>query len=256
MPHWNPDQYLKFADERTRPCRDLARAVQLLNPQNIIDLGCGPGNSTEVLLKYWPQATIVGLDNSAEMIKMAREKYPQLEWQQADIANWHAAERYDLVFSNAALQWLPDHARLLPHLLQQVKPGGALAIQMPNNLHHPGHQAMRELSTSLPWQSYFSNPVRQWHVHEPAFYYDVLSPHASRLDLWLSKYFQVLPDPEAIVEWYKGTGLRPFLEQIPPDQQSHFLGDYLQLITKAYPRQADGKILFPFLRLFVVAYRN
>jgi trans-aconitate 2-methyltransferase len=256
MPSWNPNQYLKFAEERNQPCRVLVRSIQLQNPLKIIDLGCGPGNSTQFLRGRWPDASILGLDSSEEMIIEARKNYPQGNWTLGDIADWKASEPYDLVFSNATLQWLPYHARILPQLLQQVKPGGAFAFQVPANIHEKSHQLMRDLAASRNWQHYFQQEIREWRVEKPEFYYDVLSPLAKRIDLWQTEYFHVLPDPKAIVEWYKGSGLRPFLDALPENRQENFLADYLQLIEKAFPRQANGNVLFPFLRLFVVAYRD
>ncbi|HVV68439.1 MAG TPA: trans-aconitate 2-methyltransferase [Gammaproteobacteria bacterium] len=254
MPSWNPKQYLKFFNQRTRPCQDLARSVQIEDPQKIIDLGCGPGNSTQVLMECWPNAVITGLDSSEQMIMEARKLYPKGQWLQADIASWTPLETYDIVFSNAALQWVSEHERVLPHLLQQVKPGGALAFQVPANINATAHQLMRDLAASKHWRKHFHQPIREWYVHPPAFYYDVLSPHASHIELWRSEYFHAMSGPEAIVEWYKGSGLRPFLDLLPEDKQDSFLQGYLQLIAKAYPRQANGQVLFPFLRLFVIAY--
>ena len=256
MPSWDSTQYLRFADERTRPCRDLINRISLPNPQRIIDLGCGPGNSTAALIERWPQAEIEGLDSSPEMIATAQKTHPAQRWTAGDIATWTAATPYDLVFSNAALQWVPDHSTVLPHLLQQVAPGGALALQVPFNLDAPAHRLMRELSESAAWQSHFPRQPREWFVHEPAFYYDILNPWAKRLDLWKTEYLHLLENTRAIVEWYKGTGLRPFLDALSPTEQTRFLTDYETLLTAAYPLQADGRVLFPFLRFFLIAYRS
>jgi len=257
MPTWNPAQYLKFTDERTQPCRDLVARIAVAQPRRIVDLGCGPGNSTAVLAERWPDARITGVDHSADMIRAAREKYPKVAWQQVDLADWTASEPVDLVFSNAALQWVGDHARLIPHLFEQVAPAGALAWQVPCNMDAPAHQIMRDLTASFEWRGHFAETVREWHVHEPAFYYDLLAPHAARLDLWRTEYLHVMESPAAIVEWYKGTGLRPFLDRLTsPADQERFLGDYLHEIERAYPRQPDGRVLFPFHRQFVIAYKS
>jgi trans-aconitate 2-methyltransferase len=256
MPNWNAEQYLKFADERTRPCRDLAARVQIASPARIVDLGCGPGNSTAVLAERWPSVQITGLDSSPEMIETARRDFPKADWRVGDIATWKAAEPADLVFSNAALQWLDDHAALYPRLLEQAAAHGALAVQVPANYDAPAHTLMRELAESARWRARFTAPVREWHIHEPAFYYDALAPRAARIDLWTTEYLHVLSGPEAIVEWYKGTGLRPFLQALgDADDQERFLADYLREITLAFPPRADGRVLFPFLWLFLVAYR-
>lgn len=254
MPSWNTSQYLQFADERTRPAKDLIQRIALGQPGRIIDLGCGPGNSTAALIDRWPDATTTGLDHSPDMITAAKNSYPKNQWITGDIASWTPDQPYDLIFSNAALQWVPEHRALLPRLIRQVAPGGALAVQVPANLAAPAHRLMRELAASPAWQNHFPRQVREWLVHDPAFYYDVLSPLAGRIDLWTTEYMHVMVGPDAIVEWYKGTGLRPFLDLLSPVDQPHFLTDYRALLASAYPRRADGRVIFPFLRLFFIAY--
>jgi trans-aconitate 2-methyltransferase len=257
MPAWNPAQYLKFQNERTQPCRDLVARIALENPQRIVDLGCGPGNSTEVLAARWPRARITGVDSSAEMIRTAREKFSDRDWQQGDIAAWAANDPADLIFSNAALNWVPHHERVVPHLFAQVAAGGVLAWQVPANLDAPAHALMRKLAASETWRPHFAERVREWFVNEPAFYYDLLAPHAARIEIWLTDYLHVMDSPAAIVEWYKGTGLRPFLEKLAlPADQERFLADYLREIDVTYSRQPDGRVLFPFRRLFVIAQRG
>jgi trans-aconitate 2-methyltransferase len=257
MPTWNPSQYLKFDDERTRPCRDLVSRIRLENPSRIIDLGCGPGNSTQVLVENWPKAEVTGLDSSEQMIQSAKEKYPQQSWELGSIDTWTARARYDLVFSNAAYQWVPHHERVMPHLMRQVAPGGVFAFQVPANIEAPAHELMRTVAASPKWSSYFPHKVREWHAHGPAFYYDVLCDEASHLDIWTTEYQHILEGPEAIVEWYKGTGLRPFLDSLPDAvDKKKFLADYLKEIEQAFPRQKDGRVIFPFKRLFVIAIRK
>ena len=176
-----------------------------------------------------------------------------------DIAEWAAGagELFDVVFSNAALQWVPDHASLYPALLRHVAPGGALAVQVPMNLDAPAHLAMRELASTPAWACLLPpGGVREWHAHDAGFYFDLLASTAARLDLWETEYFHVMGGPAAIVEWYKGTGLRPFLDALPTDDdRTNFLADYTDRIADAYPAQADGRVLFPFRRFFLVAYR-
>lgn len=256
MPSWHADQYLRFAAERTQPAIDLAARIQISAPARVIDLGCGPGNSTEVLARRWPSAELVGLDSSASMIDAATRNHPHWHWLVGDIGTWSTATPFDIVFSNAALQWVPDHRSCLPHLFQGVAPGGALAFQVPANLGAPAHRLMRELGASARWAASFRGVVREWHVEEPPFYYDVLAPLAQRVELWTTEYIHVLPDAKAIVEWYRGTGLRPWLDPLPDDvSRQRFLADYQEMIDVAYPRQPDGRVLFPFRRLFVIAYR-
>jgi trans-aconitate 2-methyltransferase len=258
MPTWDAAEYLRFSDQRTRPCRDLADRVESAAPATIIDLGCGPGNSTAVLAARWPSSAISGLDSSPEMIAAARASDPSRDWRIGEIASWAAAEgeTYDVVFSNAAIQWVEDHATTLPNLMRRVAPGGALAIQMPGNLDAPAHRFMRELAASPEWLVRFPpGGVRPWHVHDLPFYYDVLAPHAAALDLWQTEYLHVMEDAEAIVHWYKGTGLRPYLDHLHTDaQKDAFLSAYTDRIRGACPPRADGRVLFPFRRLFLIAY--
>jgi trans-aconitate 2-methyltransferase len=257
MPTWNADQYLKFAEERTQPSRDLVARIQLEAPSRAVDLGCGPGNSTQILVQRWPEAEVEGIDSSPAMIDAAQRDYPGQHWSVGDIAAWPAAQgkAYDLVFANAALQWVDDHASLYPALFGRVAAGGGLAVQVPANLDAPAQTAMRDLAASDAWRSYFAS-VRPWHVHDAGFYYDRLAGSAARIDLWYTDYLHVMDGAAAIVEWYKGTGLRPFLDALPSEaDRVRFLGDYLAAIAPHYPAQVDGKVLFPFRRLFLVAYR-
>ena len=251
MPTWNAGQYLKFVEERTRPCRDLVAAIRPKQVRRIIDLGCGPGNSTMVLADRWPDAEVTGLDNAASMIDTARHEYPRQRWVVREIADWaaNADEQFDLVFSNAALHWVDDHTWLYPRLVQHLLPGGALAVQIPADFDALPHQFMRELAPA-------EVKVKEWHSHDPGFYYDVLSGHAATVDIWETVYQHVLPNADAIVEWYKGTGLRPFLEAISDEsRREQFLSDFHQRVRQAYTPHADAKVLFPFRRLFVIAYR-
>ena len=249
MPTWNADQYLKFAEERTRPCRDLVAALEVPRVQRIIDLGCGPGNSTNVLAERWPDAEIIGLDNSPSMIKAAREERPDRTWVTSDISEWasNEGEPFDVVFANAALHWIENHEWLFPKLLQHVRSGGVFATQMPMDLNAAPHRLMRELAPA-------DAKVKQRRSHAAAFYYDALAPHAERVDIWETIYQHVLPNAEAIVEWYKGTGLRPFLEAFQTDaERSEYIAKYRARIQAEFPPQPDGNVLFPFRRMFVVA---
>jgi trans-aconitate 2-methyltransferase len=258
MPTWDPHQYLQFAEERTLPCRDLVRRIELSAPTNIIDLGCGPGNSAAVIAERWPQARITGLDNSPEMIAAARKTQPQNNWIVGDITTWAQADEqlFDLIVSNAAMQWVDDHSTAFARLMRHVAPGGALAIQMPGNYDAPAHLLMRELSASPAWRDRFPRRVREWNVHDLPFYYDVLNPHAKRVDLWATEYIHNMPESGAIVEWYRGTGLRPFLDALSTESdRERFTHEYGQRLRAAYPQQSDGRVLFPFRRLFMIAYR-
>jgi len=249
MPEWDSAQYLKFHDERTQPCRDLAARIAMDAPAGIIDLGCGPGNSTEVIAARFPETAITGFDSSTDMIATARERHPGWRWITGDIAHFaEGNDRYDLVFSNAALQWVPDHERILPLLLQRA---GVLAVQMPGNWAAPAHGVMREVAKRFG----MLESVREWYTHDENFYYDVLAPHCRQLDLWTTEYIHVMPDAAAIVEWYRGTGLRPFLQALPDGPtRDQFIAQYQEAIRAEYPPRPNGQLLFPFRRLFLVAY--
>jgi trans-aconitate 2-methyltransferase len=253
---WDSEQYLRFAEERTRPCRDLVHRIALSSPRSIADLGCGPGNSAAVLAERWPEAAITGIDNAPDMLARARRDHPRFRWEEGDIGAWQPGQPFDLVFSNAALHWVPGHEVAFPRLLGHVAEGGALAVQMPGNLDAPAHRLMRELAASAAWRGSFPQPVREWLSHDLPFYYDALVGHAARLDLWATEYLHVLEGARAIAEWYKGTGLRPFLDALPDaERRERFVADYTAQLAGVFPPQRDGRVLFPFRRVFIVAYR-
>jgi len=256
MPSWDADLYLKFANQRTQPAIDLISRISLPHPGRIIDLGCGPGNSTAMLHQRWPAADIIGLDSSREMISVASQAYPDWTWVEGDIASWAAAIPFDLVFSNAALQWVANHAEVIPLLLEQVSPQGALAIQMPAHFQSPVHQLLLEIAKDPAWHHSMQDAINAIAVGRPSFYYDILQPHTSKIDLWETEYIHIMDGPLAILDWIRGTGLRPFLEALESEEQkSCFEQLLLSGLTTAYPRQKDGHVLFPFRRLFIVAYR-
>ena len=253
MTGWNDTQYLLFASERTRPARELLARVPSTSPGRVVDLGCGPGNSTALLRERWPDATLIGVDSSAEMLRRAQQDLPGVDWICADAGSFTSSQPVDVLFSNALIQWLPDHATLLPALLSQVATGGVLAIQMPCNFSEPSHRLMRE--TPGPWAARTASVRTRSPVESASFYYDVLAPLARSVDVWQTRYEHVLPDVGAIVEWVKGTGLRPYLDVLAPDERSGYLEAYAHGLDAAYPPRRDGRRLFSFPRLFVVATR-
>jgi trans-aconitate 2-methyltransferase len=257
MPAWDPKQYTKFERERTQPARDLLARVDVATPARVADLGCGPGNSTALLFARWPAAQVDGVDNDDAMLAEARKRAPDRSWRVGDAATWAPGEAYDVVFSNAALHWVPDHARLMPRLLAFVRPGGALAVQMPRNFGEPSHTAIAEVAADGPWAARLraSGVHAVAGVHEPAFYYDALVAQASSVELWETQYVHVFDDAAAVVEWVKGSALRPTLDALAPEDRAPFVERYRSAMARHYPARSNGKVLFPFRRLFFVATR-
>lgn len=254
---WSAKQYVAFEDERTRPVRDLLAALPPIDAHSVIDLGCGPGNSTEVLASHYPQANISGIDSSSDMIEAARRRLPHVSFAVADLQVWQDAGPFDVILANAVLQWVDDHESLLPRLVERLAPGGALAVQMPDNLQEPAHRLMRRLAADGPWASTLAaSSAARAPLPSAAWYYELLRPLCSQVDLWRTTYHHFLHGgAEAVVEWFKGSGLRPFLEPLNAAQRSAFLERYTAAIAKAYPKVADGSVLLPFPRVFLTAIR-
>ena len=253
MYSWDSGQYLRFANERTQPALDLVARIGLEVPRRIVDLGCGPGNSTAILKARWREAEVTGLDSDADMLKAARRDHPGIAFAAADIAEWLPDQPYDLVFSNAALQWVGDHERLLPRLFNAVAQGGALAVQMPRNHDFQTHALMRQVAAEGPWGDRLAGARAPSPVQPPEFYYDCLAPRSVGFAIWETNYIQIMDGPDAIVSWLMGTGLRPFLARLSPDEQPVFLDRYNALLTGAFPPRADGKVMLPYPRLFFIA---
>ena len=249
---WNPSFYLTYADERTRPAADLLARVARENPARVADLGCGPGNSTALLAQRWPQAKVEGVDSSPQMIDAAKKSGVAANFILADLASWKPDAPYDVVFSNATYQWLPDHRALLPRLMGFVAKGGVFAFQVPNNQYSPSHTLMRDVAAQGPWAEKLAD-VRGVFVEKAQTYFDVLAPHAGSLDIWTTEYLHVLAGEDAVFKWVSGTGLRPFLDALDDNERAAFTREYKARLNVAYPRRADGKTLFPFSRLFAVA---
>ena len=254
---WSAQQYVAFEQERTRPSRDLLAAIPQIQARQVIDLGCGPGNSTELLVDHFRGATVRGLDSSADMVEAARKRLPTVTFDTADIGRWNENGPFDVIFANAVLQWLPDHATLLPSLVDKLTPGGSLAIQMPDTLHQPSHRLMRDIAASGPWASQLAGAAdSRTEVEDASTYYSILKPHCRRVDVWRTTYHHPLAGgASGIVEWFKGSGLRPFLEPLDEAQREDYLKQYHQAVEQAYPALDDGSVLLPFPRLFIVATR-
>jgi trans-aconitate 2-methyltransferase len=257
MVDWNPNSYLKFRDERTQPSIDLVSRIEIVNPGSIIDIGCGPGNSTQVLLKRWPNADIVGLDNSQEMIAKAKSDYPGRKWILADAAHYDPKQSFDIVFSNATLQWIQDHEKLISRLYSFLKTGGALAVQVPANNESPLHNSLRTVSKDDRWSKFTGDCDGLLNYQSASYYYDILVSLSSKIDLWETTYYHILSHHQALIEWYRSTGMRPFLERLPDDYcRMQFEDEVLNGCRESYKVQKDGKMLYPFNRIFFIAYKS
>jgi len=256
MADWSSSQYLKFADERTRAARDLLAQVPLATPRLVYDLGCGPGNSTELLIARYPEARVIGIDSSPDMLAKARRSYPQAHFVEGDVARWQPEQGSDLLFANAVFQWVPDHLAVLRRLLGTLPKGAVLAVQMPDNLDEPSHAAMRETAAEGPWAEKLGKLGRaRDRLPSPATYYDALKPEAAQVEIWHTIYNHPLDGADGIVEWVKGTGLRPYIDPLDQDERKAYLARYRERIARAYPLARDGKALLRFPRLFIVCIK-
>lgn len=253
---WNASQYLKFEDDRTRPARDLLAQVPLQQPRTVFDLGCGPGNSTELLVNRFPNALVTGLDSSPSMLLQARKRLPTCAFLEADLETWTPSAQADLLFSNAAFHWVPDHPHALRRLLETLPQGGVLAVQMPDNTREPSHLLMQEVASKGPWANHPAlGEAMRPDLPSPEFYYDLLKSACQRLEIWHTVYNHVLDGPAAIVEWFKSTALRPFVSALDSASAADYLAAYTAEIARHYSTRADGKVLLRFPRLFLVAVR-
>jgi trans-aconitate 2-methyltransferase len=250
---WDPETYLAFEAERTRPARELLARVAAERPLRVADLGCGPGNSTALLAARWPDAELWGIDSSPEMLAAARASGIAARWCQADLAAWSADCSYDVLFSNATLQWIAGHEQLLPRLMQGLTKGGFFAVQMPRNFAEPSHLLIRSVGEGKPWAGCFEGVRAATHVSSPEQYFAILEPYAAAIDIWETTYVQVLEGEDAVYRWMSGTSLRPFVQALAEPQREEFLDAYRAALATSYPRRASGVTLFPFRRLFMVA---
>ncbi|WP_243079081.1 trans-aconitate 2-methyltransferase [Pantoea sp. MQR6] len=256
MHDWNPELYRKFEVERTRPARELLAQINADEVSQVTDLGCGPGNSTELLVDSWPLALVTGIDTSEAMLAQARIRLPQCEFFNADIETWQPDVPQNVIYANASLQWLSEHSTLLPHLVKQLAAGGTLAIQMPDNLNEPSHQLMRKVAEKAPWNSLMSaHAVERKQLLTSDDYYDLLTKAGCEVNIWRTTYYHVMSDAQAIITWLQATGLRPFLQPLSETQRDAFLKDYHEQLSRAYPKRADGQVLLAFPRLFIVAMK-
>ncbi|KAF9786526.1 hypothetical protein IL306_001959 [Fusarium sp. DS 682] len=255
---WSADQYSKFLKDRTRPSTDLLAHIPNTSPKRVVDVGCGPGNSTAVLAERYPNAHVSGFDSSADMIKKAKQVLPNVSFEVTDLLTYKPEEPVDVLFSNAVFQWLPNGQRIeiVRQLFNHVAPGGSLAFQVPYNLQEPSHALMRETADTpnMPWSEKLKAAnISRDQFPSPTEIWDGLKHLCSDLDIWQTTYMHVMENHEGIVEWVKGTGLRPYIDPLDESEREAFIECYLSKLKKAYTAQKDGKVLLPFPRLFVVA---
>jgi trans-aconitate 2-methyltransferase len=225
-------------------------------PRHIADLGAGAGNVTRLIKERWPDANVVGVEGSPEMVAAGRKAAPEVEWQQQDLASWNPAGQYDLIYSNAALHWLPDHAVLFPSLMGKLASGGILAVQMPRNFLAPSHVLIGETALNGPWRSKVEHLVTPPPVQPPSFYHELLAPLSNDVDIWETEYLQVLEGGNPVKEWTKGTWLTRYLDVLQGNEKAAFEAAYGERVAKAYPKNSAGQTLFPFRRLFMVVQRK
>jgi trans-aconitate 2-methyltransferase len=256
VPHtWDPERYLTYADERGRPFVELLARVAADSPSEVVDLGCGPGNLTALLAERWPEAHVVGLDSSPEMIETARRTSDRIRFEVADLRGWQADRPVDVLVSNATLQWVPGHLEFLPDLVAKVAPGGWFAFQVPGNFDEPSHTIRRDLAGEAEYAAHTAD-VAVPASHDPAAYLDVLSRAGCTVDAWETTYLHVLTGPDPVFTWVSGTGARPTLQALPDDLRPGFEEEFKRRLAAAYATRDDGTVVLPFRRIFVVARRG
>ena len=259
---WDPKQYQRFGDERSRPFHELVQRINAgpKDLKQIVDLGCGPGNLTATLTERWPIAKVIGVDNDANMLATAQSlASPQLNFVSGDLAAWRPAEPTNAIISNAAYQWVPDHLPVVSKHLDFLEPGGWLAFQVPGNLDDLHHQAIRSLYRSPRWSKHSALaelPDRTHSSHSAVAYLDTLAGQCAQIDAWETTYVHVLQGSDPVLEWVKGTALRPILSLLPDEtSRNEFLDELGSQLRDLYPAKAWGTP-FPFKRVFVVGQRR
>jgi trans-aconitate 2-methyltransferase len=254
---WNPDLYLKFRNERTQPSIDLIGKINLgFYPKSILDIGCGPGNSSQALLQKWPGAKLTGIDNSPNMISKAKADYPENTWIIADAATYLPDIKYDIVFSNATIQWIPNHKKLFNNFLNLISDGGVLAISVPRFDEMPISKILNKIAGHENWKTATRGCAAAFTRYDYQFYYNLISPDYQTVEMWQTDYIHVLESQPAIIEWIRSTGMKPYLDRLSEKEKTQFKDEVLSEINRYYPLQNNGKILFPFKRLFMVGYKK
>lgn len=266
-PTWDPQQYLRHAGHRARPFLDLLARISELpaRPARIADLGCGPGNVTALIADRWPEARITGYDLSPEMLHRASAEYAGptggggfLDFRHADLADWLPEEPYDLIVSNAALQWVPGHAGSFAAWINGLRPGGTFAFQIPGNFNAPSHRLLADLCDTPRWRARLGgHGARYVHILEPGGYLERFTELGCGADVWETTYHQLLEGPDPVLDWVKGTALRPVLTALGDDEEAvaAFIGEYRAQLRRVYPQGPRGTV-FPFRRIFAVARKE
>ena len=256
MSQWNSEQYLKFKKQRTQPAIDLVKRITIEQPKNILDIGCGPGNSTSVLKKNFPQAHILGVDNSQDMIKQAKETYPNINFQFCDVTTEiDKLDKYDIIFSNACLQWIPNHKEFIPILFNKLNKNGILAVQIPMNGQEKLFKIMNNVISEPQW-NFSSMNIEPNETLLPEEYFDILSSCTESFDIWETTYYHNMPSVEAMVEWVKGTRLRPYLNALDKTKAESLEKEIIKRAITVYDTQKNNEIIFKFRRFFFVANKS
>ncbi|MDA3892166.1 MAG: methyltransferase domain-containing protein [Salinivirgaceae bacterium] len=251
---WNPTSYLKFNKERLLPSIDLLARIDMDKPLKIIDIGCGPGNSTQVLAQKWPEAYILGVDKSPSMIEKAKTDFPNQQWSVLDLEKEEINDRYDVIFSNATIQWIPEHFKLFSKFKNALNPNGIVAIQLPLFTAMPLGKSIYEISKRDQWNNQIGNVSDVFTIHNPSIYYDFLSELFPKVEIWETHYTHIFEAHQFIFDMIHSTGLRPYLNALnTPEEKVAFENSVLESINKDYPAQKNGNVLFPFKRLFLIA---
>ncbi|MBP3919900.1 MAG: methyltransferase domain-containing protein [Clostridia bacterium] len=256
MAEWNSELYLKFKNQRTQPSIDLVKRICIQHPHSILDIGCGPGNSTKVLKDFFPDAEVLGIDNSENMIAKAKETYPDITFQISDITD-HSQNlgKFDIIFSNACLQWVPDHKTLLPALFEKLNENGVLAVQIPMNEKEMLFQIVNDVVCEEKWK-FASVPIEEMKTLTCEDYFDILSSLTSQFDVWETVYYHNMPSIDSMIDWIKGSRLRPYLHALNEADQQLFLSEIAEKASHAYKKQENGEIIFKFRRFFFTAVRS
>lgn len=256
MNDWNPDLYMQFSSERTQPSIDLIGRINQIEPKSIIDIGCGPGNSTQVLVNRWPKTRITGLDSSTAMIKKAKKDYPNQEWIVADALTYEPEIKYDIIFSNAVIQWITNHEKLLTKFHEILSDNGIVAIQIPLFWDMPLGEIINNTAKDDRWKTKTESVSDLFTIHDYSFYYDQLSELFNSIEMWETHYMHILNSHIAILEMMRSTGLKPYLERLDDDsEKNEFEEEVLKKVRNAYPIQKNRKVLLPFKRLFFIGYK-